>query len=78
MAAFPETVAQAARELNPSLVATHLFELARTYASYYHDQPVLHNEDPDLVVSRIRLAGAVRQVLACGLEMVGVPLLEKM
>jgi arginyl-tRNA synthetase len=78
MAAFPETVAQAARELNPSLLTTHLFELARTYASYYHDHPVLHNEDPDLVVSRIRLAEAVRQVLACGMDLVGVPFLEKM
>jgi arginyl-tRNA synthetase len=78
MAAFPETVAQAARELNPALLTTHLFELARTYASYYHDHPVLHNEDPALVVSRIRLAEAVRQVLACGMELVGVPFLEKM
>jgi len=78
MAVLPETVAQAARELNPSLLTTHLFELARTYASYYHDHPVLHNEDPDLVVSRIHLAEAVRQVLACGMEMVGVPFLEKM
>jgi arginyl-tRNA synthetase len=78
MAAFPETVAQAARELNPSLLATHLFELARTYASYYHDHPVLHNEDPALVVSRIRLAEAVRQVLACGMGLIGVPFLERM
>jgi arginyl-tRNA synthetase len=78
MASFPETVAQAARELNPSLLATHLFELARTYSSYYHDHPVLHNEDPDLVVSRIRLAEAVRQVLANGLALIGVPVLERM
>ncbi len=78
MGAFPESVAQAARELNPSLLASHLFELARTYASYYHEHPVLHNEDQDLVVSRIRLAAAVRQVLACGLTMIGVPFLEKM
>ena len=78
MAAFPETVAQAARELNPSLLTTHLFELARTYASYYHDHPVLHNEDADLVVSRIRLAEAVRRVLASGMALIGVPFLEKM
>jgi arginyl-tRNA synthetase len=78
MAAFPDTVAQAARELNPALLATHLFELARTYASYYHDHPVLHNEDSALVVSRIRLAEAVRQVLACGMALIGVPFLEKM
>jgi arginyl-tRNA synthetase len=78
LSAFPETVVQAARELNPALLTAHLFELARTYASYYHDHPVLHNEDPDLVVSRIRLAEAVRQALACGMDLIGVPFLEKM
>jgi arginyl-tRNA synthetase len=78
MAGFPETVAQAARELSPSPIATSLFELARTYASYWHDAPVLHNEDADLVVSRIRLARAVRQVLANGMALIGVPFLEKM
>jgi arginyl-tRNA synthetase len=78
MASLPEVVAQAARELSPSLLTTHLFELARTYASYWHDVPVLHNEDADLVVSRIRLARAVRQVLANGMALIGVPFLEKM
>jgi arginyl-tRNA synthetase len=78
MASFPEVVAQAARELNPSLLTTHLFELARAYSSYYHDHPVLHNEDADLVVSRIELARALRQVLANGLALIGVPFLQEM
>jgi arginyl-tRNA synthetase len=78
MAAFPETVAQAARELNPSLLTSHLFELAHAYASYWHDYDILHNEDPDLVASRVRLSEAVRQVLACAMGLIGVPFLEKM
>jgi arginyl-tRNA synthetase len=78
LASFPEVVAQAARELNPALLATHLFELARAYSSYYHDYPVLQNEDADLVVSRIHLARALRQALANGLAIIGVPFLEKM
>ena len=78
LASFPEVLAQAARELNPSLLATHLFELARAYSSYYHDYPVLQNEDADLVVSRIQLARALRQALGNGLALIGVPFLEKM
>jgi arginyl-tRNA synthetase len=78
LASFPEVLAQAARELNPSLLATHLFELARAYSSYYHDYPVLQNEDADLVVSRIHLARALRQALGNGLALIGVPFLQKM
>jgi arginyl-tRNA synthetase len=78
MASYPESVIQAARELNPSIVTAALFELAQTFSRYYHDNPVLHNEDPDLVVSRITLAQAVRQVLANGMGLIGVPFLDRM
>jgi len=78
MASYPESVIQAARELNPSIVTTALFELAQTFSHYYHDNPVLHNEDPDLVVSRITLTQALRQVLANGMDLIGVPFLDRM
>ncbi len=78
LAAFPETVLLAARELNPSILAGHLFETARSFSRYYHDNPVLHNEDPDLVVSRIALARAVRDVLETGMRLIEVPFLQKM
>jgi arginyl-tRNA synthetase len=78
MASYPDSVIQAARELNPSIVTAALFELAQTFSHYYHDNPVLHNEDPNLVVSRITLAKAVRQVLANGMGLIGVPFLDRM
>ena len=75
---YPDSVLQAAEELNPSLITTALFELAQTFSHYYHDNPVLHNEDPDLVVSRITLARVVRQVLYNGMRLIGVPFLDRM
>ncbi len=78
MASYPESVFQAARELNPSIVTAALFELAQTFSHYYHDNPVLHNEDLDLVVSRITLTQALRQVLANGMDLIGVPFLDRM
>ena len=77
MASYPESVFQAARELNPSIVTAALFELAQTFSHYYHDNPVLHNEDLDLVVSRITLTQALRQVLANGMDLIGVPFLDR-
>jgi len=75
---FPQRIALAAEELNPSYVATHLYDLAKTCNRYYHDNPVLHNENRDLVVTRIRLIGAVRRVLETGLQLLGVPFLTRM
>ncbi len=78
LAAYPQVVALAAQDLNPAVVAGHLHELAKAFSRYYHDHPVLHNPDPNLVVSRIRVAEAVLQVLKNGLYLIGVPFLPKM
>jgi len=78
MAGYPETVVQAARELNPSILTAALFELAQTFNHYYHHNPVLHNEDRNLVVSRITLAQTVRQVLYNGMRLIGIPFLDRM
>lgn len=77
-ALFPETVAIAARDLSPSNVAVHLFELSKAFSRWYQENPVLRNEDPDLVVTRIALVRAVAQVLKNGLRLLAMPFLEAM
>jgi len=51
---------------------------AQAFSAYYHDNPVLHNEDANLVVSRIALARGVLQTLRNGMGLIGVPFLERM
>jgi len=78
LSGFKEVVAKAAKEFNPSLVADYLFDLCKNYSRYYHDYPVLHNKNRDVVISRIELARAVLEVLKVGMYLLGIPFLEKM
>jgi arginyl-tRNA synthetase len=78
LALFPETVTAAARELNPSVVASYLFDLCKSFSRYYQDHPVLRNEDAGLVLSRIALVRGMLEVLRNGLALLGVPFLEAM
>jgi arginyl-tRNA synthetase len=78
LASFPEIVTAAARELNPSVLTSYLFDLCKSYSGYYQDHPVLRNEDQDLVVSRIALVRGMHQVLRNGLALLGIPFLEAM
>ncbi len=78
LALYPEIVAASARELNPSVLTTYLFELCKAYSRYYQDHPVLRNESQDLVVTRITLVRAIVQVLRNGLGLLGIPFLEAM
>jgi arginyl-tRNA synthetase len=77
-AEFPAKVEQAAKDLNPSIITAFLYELAKLFSRYYHDNPVLHNENPDLVVTRIALAKTVLQTMKNGFELLAIPFLEKM
>jgi arginyl-tRNA synthetase len=78
LALFPETVVLAARDLNPSVLTAYLFELCKSFSRYYQDHPVLRNDDPNLVVSRIGLVRGMAQVVKNGLNLLGIPFLEAM
>ncbi|MBA7481715.1 Arginine--tRNA ligase [subsurface metagenome] len=78
LSSYPDAVELSARELNPSIITLYLYELSKSFSRFYHDHPVLHNKDPNLVVSRITLAKAVLQVLQNGFRLIGIPFLEKM
>jgi len=78
MAEFPEIVEKAGEELNPSVITAYLYRLSRAYSKYYHDYPVLHNDDADLVVSRMELSTAVLQVLQNAFDLTCIPFLESM
>jgi arginyl-tRNA synthetase len=78
LAGYPEMVALATRDLNPSIVAGHLYEIGRLYNKYYHDNSVLNNDEEDLVATRLRISRATLAVLQSGLHLLGIPFLEKM
>jgi len=78
IASLPEVVEKAGTEYNPSYLTEYLYDLGKVFSRYYHDNPVLHNEDRDLVESRLTLVRAVRQVLVNSLPLVCIPFLETM
>lgn len=75
---FPGKVDQAGREINPAVIASYLYDLSRSFSRYYHDNPVLNNENRALALARIRLSSAVLQVLKNAYGILGIPFLESM
>ena len=75
---FPGVVEQAAAEYSPSGVAGYLYELAKTFSSYYHDYPILTGDDPTVRDARLALAQAILQVLKNGLQLLNIPFLDVM
>ncbi|MEO5566786.1 MAG: arginine--tRNA ligase [Luteimonas sp.] len=74
---WPDVVAAAGEHLEPHLVTAYLHELAQAFQSYYNDHQFLV-DDADLRNARLALAQATRQVLANGLDLIGVGAPESM
>ncbi|TVQ20825.1 MAG: arginine--tRNA ligase, partial [Spirochaetaceae bacterium] len=64
---FPRIVAQAAAEYNPTLIAGHLYEVAKLYSRYYHDHRIITHEDKAVRSCRLALSKGVASLLRSGL-----------
>ena len=74
---LPNLVAGAARALEPHRIAYWLGELAGAFHPYYKANRVI-GDDAGLTLARLALCAAVGQVVANGLELLGVSAPESM
>ncbi|APX78009.1 arginine--tRNA ligase [Achromobacter insolitus] len=77
LAEFPSVVALAAQDLSPHHIAFWLRDCASDFHAWYNAERVLV-DDTALKLARLRLASTTRQVLANGLELLGVSAPERM
>ncbi|MFZ2899578.1 MAG: arginine--tRNA ligase [Saprospiraceae bacterium] len=75
---FPETIAQAAAEYDPSTVANYCYALAKSYNKLWHELPVFNAKDPQAKAFRLVLSRATGNVLKFGMELLGIEMPPKM
>ncbi len=68
---YPETVAQAAAQYSPALIANYVYELVKRFNSYYQ-QLVILDKDEDLRQFRLALARKVGELIHSGMELLGI------
>ncbi len=77
LARFPEIVQDSRKSLSMHKLCNYLLELASAFNSFYHAVPVLEAEKSERS-ARIALVQATVYVLENGLQLLRVPVLEKM
>ena len=75
---FPEVVAGAAERLEPHDVANYLRDLAGEFHSFYNALKLVDEDAKTTSLARLALAEATRQVIANGLDLLGVSAPETM
>ncbi|MCL2191845.1 MAG: arginine--tRNA ligase [Treponema sp.] len=78
LAFYPQAISEAAADLDPSRMATYLYDLSKGFSRFYHDCPILNADNPELSLARLGLSRAVLRVLRDALNLICVPFLEVM
>lgn len=75
---FDEAVTSVAREGQPHLMCSYLFELAGQFSSFYEACPILNAADENVKQSRLKLAALTAKTIKQGLDLLGIKTLERM
>ena len=75
---YPQKVAEAAAALSPALIANYAYELAKEFNQYYHDTPILREEDAGLLKMRLVLISTLAAVLEKATDILGFSLPDRM
>ena len=75
---FPAKIAEAGLAHSPALVANYAYELAKDFNQYYHDTPILREEDASKLRLRLNLISMIARVLVKAMDVLGIRLPERM
>jgi arginyl-tRNA synthetase len=75
---FPAKVAEAGAALSPAVIANYAYDLAKEFNQYYHDTPILKEENEAVLKYRLALIALMASVLRTAMGLLGIELPERM
>lgn len=75
---FPSRIAEGGEAHSPAVVANYAYELAKEFNQYYHDTPILREENAELLAYRLVLVETIAKVLSKAMSILGITLPDRM
>lgn len=75
---FPETIITAAKEFSPALIANFAYDLAKLYNKFYHEEPILKEENAGLRNIRLALSSSTASILKRSMKLLGIDVPQRM
>ncbi|MBT8318499.1 MAG: arginine--tRNA ligase, partial [Gramella sp.] len=75
---YPETVALAAENHSPALIANYTYDLVKSFNSFYQNVQILGIENEDEKIFRVQLSGLVANVIKSAFKLLGIEVPERM
>lgn len=78
LANYKTVVAKAAESLSPALVANYLYDLVKSYNSFYQNNPILIQEDENIKQYRLNLSDLTAKTIKKSLKLLGIETVNRM
>ena len=75
---YPAKVAEANAALSPAVIANYAYDLAKEFNQYYHDTPILKEEDGAVLRFRLVLIDTLARTLRSAMGLLGIQLPDRM
>lgn len=75
---YPDVISVAAKEYSPAHIANYIFELAKLFNKFYHEESILKAEDSNVKNFRLDLAAATATVIKKGMTLLGIRVPSRM
>ncbi|MCH5236408.1 MAG: arginine--tRNA ligase [Muribaculaceae bacterium] len=78
IADFPNIVKEAGKNYSPALIANYCYDLAKEYNQFYHDYPILKEENTQVKYLRLLISEVVGRTLKTAASLLGMEMPERM
>jgi arginyl-tRNA synthetase len=78
MLKYPIIIEESAKAYSPALLSNYLYELAKTFNKFYHDDPILKVEDEQRLQFRLMICQTTSRIIATGIALLGIEVPERM
>lgn len=75
---FPAVVADAGKNLSPAVIANYVYDLSKEFNQFYHDCPILKEENPEVRNLRLHLSEQTGKIIKKSLNLLGIEVPERM
>lgn len=75
---FPVAIKEAGDNYSPALVANYIYELVKEFNQFYHEFPIIIEEDAEIRNLRLVIAETVGKTIKTGMKLLGIDVPERM
>ena len=75
---YPSIIEQAVAEHNPSLIAIYVFNIAKSFNTFYTEHSVMNAESAEKKQLRLQLSEMTANIIASGMSLLGIKVPERM